>query len=123
MVGMDGTGRIPDWMGESLVTQEEPKRRSLAGVISDAIRNHRQQKLITAMLEPACPVCGAEPAGWCDYRHPDFGPHTEMLQLDAELLVCTARVQIAVDAHRVQLDAILRRVPEWSPPPGLRAAG
>jgi len=123
MIGWGGMGGMPDWMNGSLVFEEEPRRRSLAGMISDAIRRWQQQKMITAMLAPACPVCGAEPAAWCDYRHPDFGPHTEMLQLDAELLICTARVQLAVDAHRVELGAILKRVPEWSPPPSLRTPG
>ena len=93
----------------------------MASMISDAIRQFQNERLITRLLEPGCPVCGAEPGAWCDYGHPDFGPGTEMLQLDTELYICTARAQIAIDARRVQLGAILRRVPEWSQPPSLHA--
>lgn len=117
-------GGMPDWMREgALAPHETPKRRSLAGVIGDAIRKRQNGAMIAGMLWPSCPVCGAVPGAWCDYRHPDFGPGTEMLQLDTGLLVCTARVQIAVDLRRVRLDAVLRRVPDWSPPPSLRTAG
>lgn len=120
---MIGWGSMPGWMDPgSLVTNEEPKRRSLAGVISDTWRKRQADRMVAALLEPACPVCNAEPGAWCDYRHPDFGPHTQMLQLDTELLVCSARAQIAIDAGRLKLSVILKRMPDWSPPPSLRPA-
>lgn len=110
---------MPDWMREgSLVADGEPKRRSLVSAIS----KRRANRMAAGMLRPDCPVCGAEPGAWCDYRHQDFGPGTEMLQLDTELLVCSARVQIAIDARWVKLDDILKQVPDWSDQPGLRPA-
>ena len=121
---LGGMGGMPDWMREgSLAPDEEPQRRSLLAVISDAFRKRRQGAMITGMLYFGCPVCGAVPAAWCNVRHPDFGPGTEMLQLSPELYVCTARVQLAVDARRVDLDMILKRVPDWSDQPALREAG
>lgn len=101
---------FPDWMRPELPLPE-PEKRTLFTAIRGKLKEISQEPVINGMLHFACPVCGRLPGRWCDWRHQDYGPGTEMIQFGTEAWVCAARLRLATSNGYVRPAAVRKLMP------------